>query len=161
MNASGSRRKFEAGFQTMVRRAAKMIEAFLLHAGANVMPAQTRMSQVVARVINPAPRIDALVFPGSIEQRNETATLAQLGVIRTSNRSAIEKKPAADVERQPRRSLQHGSFGVVAAIFQPGADVKVSFIYLTKQYFSGCRMWQSGDSDREFHHIFQVRSRLA
>ena len=138
-----------------------MIEAFLPRVGATAMPAQMRTSQGVARVINPAPRIGAFAFLGGIEQRDETARLAQLGAIRISNRSAFARKPAAAVERQPGRGPQHGSFGVVAATSQRGSAVRFSFIYLKKQYFSGCRMWQSGDSEREFHHIFQVRSHLA
>lgn len=161
MKASGPRRKFEAGVRAMVRRAAKRIEASLLRAGASAMSVQTRTWQVVARVINPAPRICALVFLAGIEQRDESATLAQAGVIGISNRPAFEKKPAPEVGQQPRRGRQHGSIGVMAAASQRRSAVKFSFIYLTKQYFSGCRMWQSGDSEREFHHIFQVRSHLA
>jgi hypothetical protein len=155
------RRKYEPSRQTMLRRAAKKIEALLLHVGANAMPAPVRMSQVVARAINPPPRIGPLGFPGKSEQRDESANSTQAGLIEISNRSAFEKKPAAAVERSPRRDPQRGSFGVVAATSQRHSAVKFSFMYLTKQYFSGCRMWQSGDSEGEFPHIFQVRSRLA
>lgn len=145
----------------MSRRAGEMREAFLVRVGTHAMPVQMRTSQVVAGVINPAPRIRAFVFPGGVEPEDESARLAQLGVIGISNRPAFEKKPAAASERQPGCGAQHGSSGVAAATPRPRAAVKVSFIYLTKQYFSGCRMWQSGDSEREFHHIFQGRSRLA
>jgi hypothetical protein len=82
-------------------------------------------------------------------------------VIGISNRPAFEKKPAPEVEQQRSCGLQYGSIGVMAAASQRRPAVKFSFIYLTKQYFSGCRMWQSGVSKREFHHILQVRSRLA
>jgi hypothetical protein len=145
----------------MIRRVGEIIEAFLLHVGANAMPMQMRTSQFGATVINPEPRIRALVSLGGIEQRDESARLAQLGVIGIYNHPTVGKKPAQAVKRQPRRAPQHRSIGVMAGASQRRAAVKVSFINLTKQYFSGCRMWQSGDSEREFHHIFQVRSRLA
>ncbi len=118
------------------------------------------MSQIVAKIINPAAHIRACVLLGGIKQRDESARLAQLGVIRISNRCA-SRKSLLRKSSGSQGVARCSSFGVAAATFQTGAAATFSFIYLTKQYFSGCRMWQSGDSEREFHHILQVRSRLA
>ena len=102
-----------------------------------------------------------LASSNDIEQRDETAK-ADLAWSDLKFRSfGLAERPLEKLERPMAAVCRTGSFGIDAASFQASAAVKVSFIYLTNQYFSGCLMLQSGYRLREFHHIRDVPSRLA
>jgi hypothetical protein len=68
---------------------------------------------------------------------------------------------AREVERLPNSVCCTSHFGIDAKRFQASAAIKVSFIYLTNQYFSGCRMLHAGYRFSGFHHIFAAPTGLA
>ena len=100
-----------------------------------------------------------LASSNDIEQRDESAEGDSAWHDLNFRSFGFAERPLEKVER--RRARCTGSFGIDAANSQPSATVKVSFIYLKNQYFSGCRMLQSGYRLCGVHHNFEVSSRLA
>lgn|SRR5690349_1906760 len=106
-----------------------------------------------------------LVSSNDIEQRDEFAKGDLAGDLAWSDLNfrsfGLAERPLEKVEWPMAAVCCTGSFGIDAGCSQPGAAVKMSFIYLTNQYFSGCLMLHAGYRLREFHHIREVPSRLA
>jgi hypothetical protein len=110
------------------------------------------------------------ISSNGIEQRNESAEGIRRGNLPRGDAAwsdlnfrsfGFAEGPLEKLNGPPSAVCCTSAFGVDAACFQASAIVKISFIYLTNQYFSGCRMLQSGYRFSGFHHIFAARSRLA
>jgi len=102
-----------------------------------------------------------LASSNDIEQRDKSAK-GDLAWNDLNFRSfGFAERPFEEVEWPAAVVCRTRSFGIDAASFQASTAVKISFIYLTNQYFSGCLMLQSGYRFSEFHHILAVPSPLA